>query len=277
MQLGSHHTVVLTGAASGIGRATAEQLSKLGCRLALADWNSDALAQLKSDLGRDDGEVMTAAFDISDRTACEDFAADVVAQLGEVDVVINNAGVSQAQRVDALSYDDLNWIMDINFYGMVHGCKAFLPVLLARSSEQQRTKLVFVSSVFGIVGIPTQAAYNASKFAIRGFAEALREEVEPQGIDILVVCPGGIKTNLIRNGRIKDASAFGRSNEDPAERFERLAKTTPEQAAEQIIGAIARDKNRLLIGSDAKLLDRMQRLFPATYHRKLRRLMKLVR
>jgi len=272
MQLASNRTVVLTGAASGIGESLARQLNAAGCRLALADRQEDALTQLAGELNRSDDELLTAAFDVRERASVEQFAAQVLEHFGQVDLVINNAGVNLAQQVDAMNYDDLEWTMDINFYGMVYGAKAFLPALLKQGSG----KLVFLSSVFGIVGIPTQSAYNASKFAIRGFAESLREEIESQGVDVLVVCPGGIKTNIIRNGRIRDSSAFGRSNEDPAKKFDRLAGTTAEQAAKQIFRAVEKDKKRLLIGRDAKLLDRLQRLFPASYHRKLKTLTKIM-
>ncbi len=272
MDIGEGTTVVITGAASGIGQALTERLNSAGCQLALCDWNDEQLSSLAQRLGRPESALLSASFDMRDRAAVEQFCSDVVQHFGRVDLVINNAGVNLAQQADAMTYDDLEWTMDINFYGMVYAAKAFLPTLL----KQRAGKLVFLSSVFGIVGIPTQSAYNASKFAIRGFAEALREEVEPQGIDVLVVCPGGVKTNIIRNGRIKDSSAFGRSSDDPAEKFERLAGTTPDQAADQILRAIDKDQRRLLIGRDAKLLDRMQRLFPSSYHRKIKLLSRVL-
>jgi short-subunit dehydrogenase len=182
-----------------------------------------------------------------------------------VNVVVNNAGVALSALVDEMTYEDLEWLMNINFWGVVHGTKAFLPHL-KRTGDGH---LVNVSSVFGIIGVPTQSAYNAAKFAVRGFTEALREELdlEPCGVSCTSVHPGGIRTNIARSGRVGGLGALARSREEQSAEFERLARTTPETAAETIVAGIRHDRRRVLIGTDAHLIDGMQRLLPTGYQR----------
>ncbi len=259
--------VVITGAGSGIGKALAEDLASRGARLALVDLsreNLDAVAQTLPD----PNSVHLADMDVSNQSHVQALAEALVAKDFVPDVVINNAGINLSSKAMGTSLEELTRVMDINFYGMVHGIQAFLPGMQARGSGT----MVVVSSIFGIVGMPTQTAYNASKFAIRGYAEALREEVAADGIKVLVVCPGGVRTNIMRNAQVKDLPIGLRPGSDPIKAFDKIAKTSPEQAAEQIRKAIERGDNRVLIGKDARMMDRLQRLFPGGYHKIMRKL-----
>jgi NAD(P)-dependent dehydrogenase (short-subunit alcohol dehydrogenase family) len=253
--------VVVTGAASGIGRALAREFAAAGSRLALADVNGAGLEETAGLIAP--ATCLTQVLDVGDRAAVHAFARRVRDHFGAVHVVVNNAGVTVSQTIDALSYEDFEWIMAINFWGVVHGTKAFLPFL----REQDEAALVNVSSVFGLIAFPTQGAYNASKFAVRGFTEALRLELAGTGIAVSSVHPGGIRTNIVRNARFY-ADARGAADQGSmAADFERLARTTPEEAARVIVSGIRRKKPRILIGADARALDVMQRLMPVRYQR----------
>jgi NAD(P)-dependent dehydrogenase (short-subunit alcohol dehydrogenase family) len=256
-----NRVAVVTGAASGIGRALARELAAAGCRLALADVNGPALDETARVAGAAD--CMTALVDVSDRALVERFAAQVHGRFGAVHVVINNAGVTVSQTLAHITYDDFAWLMGVNFWGVVHGTKAFLPYL----AQADEAAIVNVSSVFGLVAFPTQGAYNASKFAVRGFTEALRQELVGSRIAVTCVHPGGVRTNIVRGSRFY-ADAQGATDRDQlAKDFERLARTSPEQAARAIVAAIRRRKPRLLIGRDARLIDRLQRWMPVRYTR----------
>jgi NAD(P)-dependent dehydrogenase (short-subunit alcohol dehydrogenase family) len=239
--------VVVTGAASGIGRALAREFAAAGARLALADVDADGLHETAALAGAE--RSFTAVVDVADREAVERFAADVAARFGAVHVVVNNAGVTVSETIERLGYDDFVWLMGINFWGVVHGTKAFLPWL----RQVDEAAIVNVSSVFGLIAFPTQGAYNASKFAVRGFTEALRQELVGSRIAVHCVHPGGIRTNILRNARFY-ADAHGdidhaRANEE----FTRLARTTPEQAARTIMAAVRRGRRRLRAGSTARV------------------------
>jgi NAD(P)-dependent dehydrogenase (short-subunit alcohol dehydrogenase family) len=199
--------------------------------------------------------------DVGDRTAMHAFARRVRDHYGAVHVVVNNAGVTVSQTIDALSYDDFEWLMAINFWGVVHGTKAFLPYL----REAGEAALVNVSSVFGLIAFPTQGAYNASKFAVRGFTEALRLELAGSGITVSSVHPGGIRTNIVRHARFYTDHHGATDSTSSVAEFERLARTTPEEAARVIVAGIRRKKPRILIGRDARALDLLQRLLPVRY------------
>lgn len=256
--------VALTGAASGIGRATAIALARHGARLALSDINANGLEET-ADLCRAAGaKVVATPLSVADRAAVHAWAAATHQAFGIVHIIINNAGVSLGGTVEDLSYDDFEWLMSINFWGVVYGTKAFLPYL----RESGDGHIVNVSSLFGILSMPTASAYNASKFAVRGFTESLSEELQVEGAPVRVTCvhPGGIDTNIAGGGRFTANKAWGLSDAaQAAAEFKQVARTSPDAAAAQILDAIVTQRRRLLIGMDAKLLDMLQRAMPVRY------------
>jgi len=251
----------ITGAGSGIGRATARLLARKGCHVALSDVNEAGLAET-AELCRQTGvKVSTARVDVADRAAVHAWSEQVVGELGRVNLIINNAGVALGSTIEDMRYEDFEWLMGINFWGVVHGTKAFLPHL----KDAGEGHIVNISSVFGLIAVPTQGAYNASKFAVKGFTEALRQELEVEGSPIGVTCvhPGGIKTNIARAARltVRQGWVDEKSHSD----LEKAFRTTPERAAEAILHAVLKNRRRLLIGADAVLIDLMQRLLPTLY------------
>lgn len=254
---------VITGAGSGIGRALAVELVRRGGSVALSDVNEAGLAETVALLG--DARVLHERVDVSSREAVEAHRDRVLETFGRADVVINNAGVALGSTVLDMSYEDIEWVMNINFWGVVHGTKAFLPHMAARGDGA----IVNISSVFGLIGVATQSAYNASKFAVRGFTEALRQEVADTELIITSVHPGGIKTNIVRNGRMKQAPVGGQvtqvDHDKMSRRFEKMARTTPEQAAQVILDGVEARKVRVLIGPDAYAIDVLQRTLPEHY------------
>ena len=257
----SNKIVAITGAGSGIGRALAVRCADLGASLAISDVNDAALAETAALVRPKQPSVHTAHVDVGQRDAIYAWADQVKSEVGPVDVLVNNAGVSLSQTIAQMRDEDFYWLMNINFWGVVHGTRAFLPQLLSRPEAH----VVNLSSVFGLIAVPTQAAYNASKFAVRGFTEALRQELARTSVRVTTVHPGGIKTNIVRNGRMLQDTTGGTDAEAVAREFDRIARTTADEAARQIVEAILRQKPRLLIGLDAVLIDRMQRLLPASY------------
>src|SRR5690606_25984788 len=250
---------VITGAASGIGRATAIELARRGARVAVTDVNRDGLAETEALIKAAGGEVTTYLLDVADRDAFHAFAQEIEETQGGADIVINNAGVAQIARVEELTYEDFEWVMNIDFWGMVYGTKAFLPQLQKKGEGH----IVNVSSIFGIIAVPSQAAYNSAKFAIRGFTEALRHDMKGTRIKVSCIHPGGIKTNIVRNARFLQ-STQATTREEAASGFDKMAMTTPEKAGQVIVNGIAKDKPRILIGIDAKLIDLLQRLLPGS-------------
>jgi short-subunit dehydrogenase len=249
----------ITGAGSGIGRALAVELAGAGTHLALSDVDEVGLAETVTRAEGFGVKVTSAKVDVAERDAVHAWADQVVADHGQVNLVVNNAGVALGATVEGMSYDDLEWLMGINFWGVVHGTKAFLPHLQASSEGH----VVNISSVFGLLGIPSQSAYNAAKFAVRGFTDALRMELEidPCGVSATTVHPGGIKTNIAKNARMDDSvTKLADDPEEARREFEKLFMTTPEKAARQIVAAVRKDKRRALIGPDAKVLDLVSRL-----------------
>ncbi|MDO7868740.1 SDR family NAD(P)-dependent oxidoreductase [Nocardioides jiangxiensis] len=239
--------VVITGAGSGIGQALAVEAAKKGALLAISDVNEIGLAET-AEKARAAGspDVQTAKLDVADRAAFQAYAASVVDHFGRVNLVVNNAGVALAGDFTELEYKDIDWIVGINFWGVVHGSKEFLPHLIASGDGH----LVNISSLFGLVSMPGQSAYNATKYAVRGMTEAIREEMlaNKTGVGVTVVHPGGIKTAIARNARVSE----GEDQAKTAELFDKyLARTTAESAAQQILKAVKKDKARLLIGIDA--------------------------
>jgi NAD(P)-dependent dehydrogenase (short-subunit alcohol dehydrogenase family) len=258
---------VITGAGSGIGRALAFELGAAGCKLALSDINEAAVKQVAKELKEAGRDVIADRLDVADRDAFYAYAEKVLKKFGTVNIVINNAGVALGSTVEDTSYEDFEWLMGINFWGVVYGTKAFLPHL-KRADEGH---IVNISSVFGLIGVPTQSAYNAAKFAVRGFTESLRQELEIEGstVSCTSVHPGGIKTNIAKNARMSSevSKITGLDGEASKEQFEKMFRTTPEQAAATIIAGIRGNKRRVLIGADAVAIDTMQRLLPTSYQK----------
>jgi butyryl-CoA dehydrogenase len=260
----------ITGAGSGIGRALAVDLAGRRAHLALSDIDEVGLGETVARCEGRGVKVTARRVDVADRAEVEAWADEVVADHGRVNLIVNNAGVALTAEVDAMSYDDLEWLMGINFWGVVHGTKAFLPHLKAAGEGH----VVNLSSVFGLLSIPTQSAYNAAKFGVRGFTDALRIELDAAdcGVSSTTVHPGGIRTNIVRNARLGPAAGgLPEDREQAARDFERAALTTPEKAARQILLAVQRDRRRALIGPDAKVLDLVSRLPAGLYQRALAR------
>lgn len=269
MQSFNGKVAVITGAGSGIGRALAGLLADQGCRLALADINAENLETTAAPLRQRGIEVSTYPLDVADRAAVYAFADTVLEFHGGADLVINNAGVALSQTLVDTTYSDFEWLMNINFWGVVHGSKAFLPHLLKNNDGH----IVNVSSIFGVIALPTQGAYNASKFAVRGFTEALRQELARTGVRVSCVHPGGIKTDIARSARFYRSADGSQDAAKAAARFDQIARTTAEEAARVILEGVRKDSPRILIGSDARMLDRIQRLFPVAYPKVLARLL----
>lgn len=257
-----HGAAALTGAASGIGRALAMALAAEGCDLALADRDLDGLqATARAIAAAHQVKVTLTRLDVSDRAAVQAFAAEAIEAHPGLKLVINNAGVALLGPFHAMAFEDFTWLMNINFWGAVHGCEAFLPHLAA----QPEAHVVNLSSVFGLVAPPGQTAYAASKFAVRGFTEALRHECVLRGGTIKVSCvhPGGIKTGIVRNARL--GASLSNQGGQLDQNFNQIARTSPEQAAARILRGILRNEPRILIGPDARVIDWLQRLFPTTH------------
>ncbi|MGX7827744.1 SDR family NAD(P)-dependent oxidoreductase [Actinokineospora sp. 24-640] len=236
---------VVTGAASGIGRALVRSLLAEGARVAASDIDVDGLVETGD-------RVRNYRLDVADRDAIYAHADAVVADFGRVDLVVNNAGVALKGTVREMSDEDFRWVMDIDFWGVVHGTRAFLPHLVA-----SRGHVVNVSSVFGLIGVPTQSAYNSAKFAVRGFTESLRQEMRGTGVGVSCAHPGGIKTNIARNARATSAAE--------ADAFEKTAMTSPETAARVILDGVRKDRARILVGPDAYIIDALPRLLGSLY------------
>jgi NADP-dependent 3-hydroxy acid dehydrogenase YdfG len=261
--------VVITGAASGIGRALATRLSRLGAPVALADVDADGLKATAAALH---GRVLTRVLDVRDAEDQLRLADEVREWLpAPLAAVFNNAGVAVTSSVlDAVPEDD-DWLHDINFRGVVHGTRAFLPIL----AEQGEGAIVNTSSVFGLLGMPYQSAYCAAKFAVRGFTESLRQELAGSAVRAITVHPGGITTNIARNARVRrDPTGLGRSREEMAAQFEAMTMTSPDKAAAIIHTGVDRGKARILVGPDAYLFDALARVTPTHYNAVLTRLMR---
>jgi len=264
--------VVITGAASGIGEALAHALAAQGARLLLADVDVARLEAVAASVRLRGVTCLTQLCDVSQAAAVEALAERSQSELGGADVLINNAGVALVAPVQSLSLADAHWLMDINFWGVVHGCHAFTPQLQARPGGI----IVNLSSVFAMVSLPTQSIYNASKAAVRAFSDALREElrekpIQPVGatnarnthaVRVLCVHPGGIRTRLVARARLGDISSIADSPQALHAQFHGVARTTADQAAAAIVQAVRDGRTRLLIGADARLGDWLFRLAP---------------
>jgi len=258
----------ITGAGSGIGRALAYGLARQGCQLALSDVNAEGLAETAAQARKLGVQVSETLVNVADREAVHAWAEQVVAEHGRVNAIFNNAGVAQGGTVEGNDYTDYEWVMAINFWGVVNGTKAFLPPIKAAGSGH----IINVSSVFGLFAQPGMSAYNASKFAVRGFTESLRQELDMAdcGVSASCVHPGGIRTNIAKTARMNASlsKVTGQDADQARQQFnDQLLRTTPEQAAQVIINGVLANKRRILIGPDAYALDAMQRLWPAFYQR----------
>lgn len=262
----NNKVVVITGAGAGIGAALARLAAKRGARLALCDVDQQGLDGTRDQCR--DTAVMTAVVNVADRAAVEGFRDQVLEHFGQVDLVINNAGVAHSQTLDDASYEDFEWIMGINFWGVVYGTKAFLPAL----RQRPEAAVVNVSSVFGLISVPTQGSYNASKFAVRGFTEALRHESRKSNLHVMCVHPGGIKTRIAHSARFYVGPTGDDDQQKVADQFQqKLARTSPERAARTILNDLAKRRGRCLIGVDAKLISLVSRAMPADYWRLMSR------
>lgn len=258
---------VVTGAGSGMGRALSLELAARGARVAVSDVNA-ARAKETAELAGSNARYYV--LDVADRAAVLAHAEDVVRDFGSVNLVVNNAGVALDATVEAMSFEDYDWLMGINLGGVVNGTKAFLPHLIASGDGH----LVNLSSVFGFIGVPTQSAYTAAKFAVRGFTEALRQEMLIARHPVAVSCvhPGGVKTNIVRDSRNSEGNG---GHDEAAAGFEKVAMTTPAKAAHKIVRGIERRSARILIGPDAYFIDALPRVFGAGYQRPLAMLARL--
>jgi short-subunit dehydrogenase len=258
----------ITGASSGMGREFAIQLAARGCHLAISDVNETGLAETVELAKAANSRVrITAQFlDVAQRDAIYAWADQVVADHGKVNLIFNNAGVGLGATVEGMKLEDFEWLMNINFWGVVHGTQAFLPHLKASGDGH----IINTSSLFGLLAVPSQSAYHASKFAVRGFTESLRQELDLMkcGVSATSVHPGGIKTAIARNARTDDSiGALGIDPKKATKNFEKNFITSAARASAIILRAVERNKRRVLVGPDAVLLDKVQRLFPSGYQR----------
>ncbi|CQD19305.1 short chain alcohol dehydrogenase [Mycobacterium lentiflavum] len=253
---------VVTGAGSGIGQALAVELGRSGASLAISDVNAEGLAQTEEQLKAIGAPVKTDRLDVSEREAFLAYADAINEHFGKVNQIYNNAGIAFTGDIEVTQFKDIERVMDVDFWGVVNGTKAFLPHLIASGDGH----VVNVSSVFGLFAVPSQAAYNAAKFAVRGFTEALRQEMWVAGhpVKVTTVHPGGIKTGIARNA----TAAEGIDAAELAKVFDkRMASTSPEKAAKIILEGVRKNKPRVLVGTDAKVLDALVRLTGPGYQR----------
>jgi NAD(P)-dependent dehydrogenase (short-subunit alcohol dehydrogenase family) len=258
----------ITGAASGMGRELALELARRHCEVAICDVDMAGLEQTAEGVRAVGGKVTTARLDVSDREAMYAWAGQVVRDHGRVNLIFNNAGVALSATLEAVTQKDFEWIMGINFWGVVYGSQAFLPHLKAAGEGH----IVNTSSLFGLIAVPGVGPYNASKFAVRGYTEALRMELDMMKIGVSATCvhPGGIRTNIAKASRLSESTRdlFG---EDPAtsrDKFDKLlATTSASKAAQVILRGVEKNKRRVLIGPDAHFLNFLQHLLGAYYQR----------
>lgn len=251
-------SAVITGAGSGIGRALAHALADRGVKLCLTDINAGSLAEVGGEITAKGGEAHVFDLDVADRRAVYELAEKANALIGPVDSVFNNAGVSLTDTVAQMEYEDFEWLMNINFWGVVHGTKAFMPKMVERGFGH----IINISSLFGLIGVPSQAAYCASKHAVKGFNESLSYELEGTGVQVHSVHPGGVDTEIIVNG-LQKHNADGTIDIDRMQnRFKKMAVTSPEEAARIILAGVDKGSYRILVGPDARKADRFSRWMP---------------
>jgi short-subunit dehydrogenase len=265
----------ITGAASGIGRALAIELARRSCDLALADRDEAGLKSLASEIGAQ-RKISVHRVDVSQPDEIAEFAREAIAAHPALNILVNNAGVALLGQFEEIDQAQMDWLFDINFWGVVHGTRAFLPHLKTLGEAH----IVNVSSIFGIIAPPGQSAYAAAKFAVRGFSESVRHELAVTGspVKLSVVHPGGVATSIARSSRTGVGVTDNARRAQMIDRFETAARTTPKDAALRIIKGIERNEPRILIGNDARFMDILQRFRPGTYwaplQRKLERMAK---
>jgi short-subunit dehydrogenase len=268
MSLDKNSVAVVTGAASGIGRALALRLAaEKIAGIAIADVNEAGLQETLAMVEKTGVPVSAHIVDVSKLDQIERLADEALAKHGRVTHLINNAGVALIGNVEELSFEDIEWLMGINFWGTVYGTKVFLPIL----RRQEHAHIINISSIFGVIAPPGQSAYCASKFAVRGFTESLRHELEGSNVLITSVHPGGIKTNICNDSRVGE-NATDEDKKMVRKFFDKASPTTADQAAEIIVTGIKNKNPRILVGSDAKQIDRIQRWFPRKYFSVMNRL-----
>lgn len=256
---------VVTGAGSGIGRALAQKLTDAGAILALSDIDAGKLAETAELIGAGTANaIRTDVLDVSDPAAIEPYAARVRESLGPADCLFNVAGVTRIGRFRDTPLSSMEKVMDVNYWSVVRMTKAFLPQLI-----ETKGGVVNISSLFGLIGVPNQTHYCSSKFAVRGFNEALAAELAEDGVAVTSVHPGGVKTNIARDAAIDALPPGYASHDELADRFSAVARTSPERAAEIILAGAARRARRVMVGADSRILSFAQRLFPASYMRLL--------
>ena len=266
----SGKVIAITGAASGMGRALAMECVRRGSDVAIVDVDVAGLDETASlaRAARPGARVDAQRLDVANRTELYAWATRLETTLGGADAIVNNAGVSLSASVEKMSDEDFEWLFTINFWGVVNGCRAFLPQLKRKPDAH----IVNLSSVFGLIGVPTQSAYCAAKFAVRGFTESLRQELVETNVRVSCVHPGGIKTDIVRRGRhYEDATGASVDTLQIAAAFEQSARTTAEKAAQIILRGMLRDEPRILVGADAVAIDAMVRLAPRRYDMLVRR------
>jgi NADP-dependent 3-hydroxy acid dehydrogenase YdfG len=252
---------VVTGAGSGIGAACAQALAAEGAYVVMTDIRSDMLETVHKKIVEAGGRGETHIVDVSDRDAMFALADKVDKAHGGADLILNNAGVAHSATVAEMTMDNFNWIMDIDFWGVVYGTQAFLPHFLKRGSGH----VANVSSIFGLIGVPTQSAYNAAKYGVLGFSEALRHEMVAHNVGVTVIHPGGINTNIVRHARMSQGPNAEAEHEQAIIKFQELTMTQPDKAAQIILKAIRKNKARVLVGPDAVFVDFIRRLAPVKY------------
>ncbi len=268
MPINNKGVAVITGAASGIGRALAVRFARESIAgVAISDVNENGLNETAALVKEMGVPVSAHLVDVSKLDQVKEFASEVMEHHGRITHLVNNAGVGLIGTFDQLSIEDFEWLMGINFWGVVYGCKVFLPLMI----DQDEAHIVNISSVFGIIAPEEQTAYCASKFAVRGFTESLRHELAETNVSIMCVHPGGVKTNIVKNSRVGE-NAADEWKQQGSKLFDKIAKTSPEDAAEDIIEAIKSKNPRLLIGKDARAISHLSRLFPKSYLRMIERL-----
>ena len=256
----------ITGAGSGMGQQLAVLLAKAGCHVSLSDVNEKGLAETVELVKPYNVRVTSKKVNVAKLEEVRTWAEETVQNHGSVNMIFNNAGVALGSTVEGSNYEDLEWIMGINYWGVVYGTKEFLPYL----KKTGEGHIINTSSLFGLTAQPTQSAYNSTKFAVRGFTESLRQEldIENSGVSALSVHPGGIRTNIANDARMSDSiKSMGMNPEKSAKAFNKLLRMPAEEAAQQILDAVLKNKRRLLIGNDAKTLDLIQRILPTGYQR----------